>query len=173
VAVETPTVTVSVDSRVPNRVVAEALEQGSVPELTRYDRVRPELQWGNSRFDFLLSGDEGSALVEVKGCTLVMDGGLALFPDAPTSRGARHVRELALARREGLESYLVVVVQRPDGRVFAPNDMTDRAFGDALRTAVGEGVEVLAYSTEVSREGGVLSHSIPVDLGAVLEVVPS
>jgi sugar fermentation stimulation protein A len=173
VAVETPTVTVSVDSRVPNRVVAEALEQDTIPELARFDKVRPELQWGSSRLDFLLSGDSGDALVEVKGCTLVLDGGLALFPDAPTSRGARHVRELAMARREGFDSFLLVIVQRPDGRVFAPNDMTDRAFGDALREAASEGVEVLAYSTDVTRGGVDLSHRIPVDLEAALEVVPS
>jgi sugar fermentation stimulation protein A len=164
VAVSTPGAIVSVDSRVPNRVVAEALAKGSLPGLDGYVRVDSEYTWGGSRFDFHLEGPGVEALVEVKGCTLVEDGGLALFPDAPTSRGARHVRELSQAVETGIRSYLVVIVQREDGRVFAPNDRTDPAFGDALRDAASSGVEVMAFSTRVTRRSVDLGGRVPVDL---------
>ncbi|MCK5251505.1 MAG: DNA/RNA nuclease SfsA [Thermoplasmata archaeon] len=171
VAVETPDVSVSVDSRVPNAVLSEALAAGAIPEFSDYDIVRPEYTWGSSRFDFLLENDDGKALVEVKGCTLVQDDGLALFPDAPTQRGARHVRELTRAATEGFDTYVVVIVQRSDGRVFAPNDRTDRAFGDAIREAQEAGVRVMAYGTRVTREGVDLEGPLDVDLMAALEVV--
>lgn len=171
VAVETPGVRVSVDSRVPNAVLAEALAEGSIPNISGYDRVRREHTWGSSRFDFHLQGPAGEALVEAKGCTLVEEDGLALFPDAPTLRGARHVRELVDALAAGMEAFLVIVVQRDDGKLFTPNDRTDRAFGDAVRAAAGAGVEVMAFSTDVTRDGVDLGDQIPVDLTAALEGV--
>jgi sugar fermentation stimulation protein A len=171
VAVEMSDTMVSVDSRVPNAVVAEALSTGALEPLAAYDRLNRERTWGTSRFDFHLEGPRGEALVEVKGCTLVEEEGLALFPDAPTARGARHVRELAEAVGAGMAAYVIVVVQRSDGRLFAPNDRTDPAFGDALRHASAEGVEVMAFLTDVTREGVELTDAIPVDLRAALEAV--
>jgi sugar fermentation stimulation protein A len=159
---------VSVDSRVPNAVIGEAVAIGAIPQLSTFDRVRPEYTRGRSRFDFLLGDEEGGALVEVKGCTLVMDDGMALFPDAPTARGARHVRELADAVEEGMDAFVVIVVQRNDGRVFAPNDATDRPFGDALRAAEARGVQVMAYLTKITRTGVSLADPIAVDLDAAL-----
>jgi sugar fermentation stimulation protein A len=169
VAVQTPSGLVSVDSRVPNAVVAEALDAGAIPDLAGFYDVRREVPWGSSRIDFLLEGPEGRALVEVKGCTLVEPGGLALFPDAPTARGARHVRELAQALEGGVSSFVVIIIQRGDGRVFAPNDRTDPAFGDALREASVRGVGVMAFTTRVTREGVDLMDPIPVDLEATME----
>lgn len=166
VAVETADVMVSVDSRVPNTVITEGLASGTIPGMGTYGEFKREHTWGSSRFDFLLKGPEGEALVEVKGCTLVEGDGLALFPDAPTQRGARHVRELARAVDAGIEAHVVVVVQRADGRVFAPNDRTDPAFGDALRDASASGVHILALATEVTREGVFLGSPVPVDLEA-------
>jgi sugar fermentation stimulation protein A len=166
VAVETQDVLVSVDSRVPNTVIAEGLTSGTIPGLEAYGEFKREHTRGDSRFDFLLQGSRGEALLEVKGCTLVEGDGLALFPDAPTQRGARHVRGLARAVGEGLEAYVVVVVQRGDGEVFSPNDRTDPAFGDALREASASGVSVLALGTEVTREGVFLGPPVPVDLEA-------
>jgi sugar fermentation stimulation protein A len=170
VAVDSPVARVSVDSRVPNAVVAEALATGTLDGIDGYDRVHPERRWGTSRFDFHLEGPSGEALVEVKGCTLVEEGGLALFPDAPTIRGSRHVRELAEAVDAGLDAYVVIVVQRDDGRVFAPNDRTDPSFGEALRQASSRGVKVMAFLTDVTRDGVTLGRSIPVDLSAGMGV---
>jgi sugar fermentation stimulation protein A len=162
---------VSVDSRVPNAVVEESLADGSLPMASGYQEVVRERSWGSSRLDFHLRGERGEALVEVKGCTLVEDGGLALFPDAPTVRGTRHVRELVRALGTGMDAYVVVVVQRADGRVFSPNDRTDPAFGEALRDAARAGVEVMAYLTDVTREGVTLAEPIPVDLSGTLEAM--
>jgi sugar fermentation stimulation protein A len=168
-AVRTGPTWVSVDSRAPNRLLEEALAMGKVSELAQYPTVHPEHSRGRSRFDFLLAGETRKALVEVKGCTLVREDGMALFPDAPTTRGARHVRDLSEARSEGLDAFLVIIIQRSDGHLFAPNDGTDRAFGDALRAAAKAGVRVLAYATEVSREGVELTRPVDVDLRAVLD----
>lgn len=171
VAVDASGTLVSVDSRVPNAVVAEALAARSLPGINGYDRVRPESTRGRSRFDFLLEGRDHDALVEVKGCTLVEGEGRALFPDAPTTRGARHVRELARAVDEGIDAHVVVVVQRDDGRTFSPNDRTDPDFGDALRRAAAAGVQVHAFLTDVTREGVQLSEAIPVDLSPAFQGV--
>lgn len=166
VAAETSQTLVSVDSRVPNAVVSEALSAGAVPDLEGYPEVSTERTWGGSRFDFHLGGPGGEALLEVKGCTLVEEDGLALFPDAPTLRGARHMRELAHARKGGIPAFVIVVVQREDGRVFSPNDRTDPNFGDAMREAAAAGVRVLAFSTTVTRDGVELASPLPVDLEA-------
>ncbi len=173
VAVELPHTRVSIDARVPNVVVGEALRAGGIGQLRGYDTVRPEVAWGTSRFDFALSNGAREALVEVKSCTLVDGQGRALFPDAPTVRGARHVGELARAVSEGMEAAVVIVVQRSDGRLFAPNDRTDPAFGDALRTAAREGVQVVARRAEVTRQGVDLAGPVPVDLEALLPEVKS
>jgi sugar fermentation stimulation protein A len=173
VAMRAPNGWVSVDSRVPNQIFAEAVGTGIIPELDGYRLLRAEVPWGSSRFDFLLEGPNGEALVEVKGCTLVRDDGLALFPDAPTTRGARHMRELTEARDQNIECFAVIIIQRGDGRLFAPNDNTDRTFGDALREAASAGVRVLAYSTSVSPQGVEIGARVPVDLEACLREVAS
>ncbi len=132
---------VSVDSRVPNALFKEALEQGRLAEFKGYRIAREEVAFGKSRLDFLL---EPPALVEVKSCTLVEEG-IAKFPDAPTARGRKHLLELIEAKEEGYRSAVVFVIQRGDAFAFAPNDATDAAFGEALREAARRGVEVLAY----------------------------
>ncbi len=135
---------VSIDTRVPNRLVRAALENGDLPELTGYPGIQPEYRYGHSRLDFLLTRDEARCLVEVKSCTLV-DDGVARFPDAPTVRGRRHLADLMAAKRAGVRACVVFVVQRGDAQRFTPNDATDPAFGATLRQAVQAGVEVYVY----------------------------
>lgn len=139
-------VLVSVDSRVPNKLVFEALKRGDLPEFRGYTTVKPEYRHGRVRFDFLLHG--GSAvrpcLLEVKSCTLVRNG-VAMFPDAPTERGARQVLELANALDEGFRAVVLFMIQRGDAVIFTPNDETDPKFVRALREAAKSGVEVYAY----------------------------
>ncbi len=153
---------VSVDSRVPNRLVREALDAWAIPELLPYDAVAPEVSLGQSRIDFLLDG-ANPCYLEIKSCTLVEDG-VALFPDAPTTRGARHVDELAHVVRRGGRAAVLFVVQRGDAVSFRPRDETDPAFGEALRRAATAGVQVLAYRCRVTEEEIVLDGSIPVVL---------
>jgi sugar fermentation stimulation protein A len=138
---------ISVDSRVPNKLVLEALRNGDIEELSEYDLIKPEYGFGHTRFDFFLANERERCLLEVKSCTLVKDG-IAMFPDAETERGRRHMRDLAKARKEGFRACVLFIIQRTDARVFAPNDETDPEFGKVLRDAALEGVEVYAYYSE-------------------------
>lgn len=144
IGVECPSGWVNVDSRLPNLLFAAALREGRLEEFPGIRNVRPEYRYENSVLDFQLQGDGPACLVEVKGCTLVVDG-VALFPDAPTSRGARHVADLMKARDEGLRACVVMVVKYPDAALFSPNEAADPLFASTLRRAAAAGVEVIAY----------------------------
>ena len=130
---------VNIDSQAPNRVVREWLEAGGIPGLTR---IRPEYPYGDSRVDFCLEQGERRILLEVKGCTLEREG-LGWFPDAPTLRGAKHLRELAAARSAGWDCILAFVIALPGVRQVLPNRETDLAFAEALAAAEKAGVQVL------------------------------
>ena len=156
-------VLVSMDAHLPNPLVEEALQEDRLSPFRGYETIRREVQCGGSRLDFALEGKGQRCLIEVKSVTLVR-GGLALFPDAPTARGRRHVEELRRAVGDGERAAIVFVVQREDAEAFAPNDGTDPAFGRALRRAVEEGVEVYAYDCRVSRSEIRLNHPLQVKL---------
>lgn len=158
-------VLVSLDSQAPNRLVRKALAAGYFPDLKKYSQVWPEARFGASRLDFRLTGAAGvpDLLMEVKSVTLVQ-AGRALFPDAPTARGVRHLGELAAACREGLGAAVVFIIQRADARGFAPHDAMDKDFGQALRQAAASGVKVWAYSCQVTADGIGLLGAIPVHL---------
>ena len=155
---------VSIDSQLPNRVVAEALANRELSGFGGYTAVRREVRWGESRFDIALLGGAGEVVryVEVKGVTLVEDG-TARFPDAPTERGARHLRELGkIAADPALPAAAVVfLVQREDAERFSPNDRTDPGFAEALREAAAAGVLVRALRCAVEKEGVRILGEIP------------
>jgi len=150
IGVEHAGVLISIDSYLPNRFMKRILNEKVLKEFRGYTDVKPEPRVYEGRFDFILSNDDETAYVEVKSCTLVEDG-RAIFPDAPTSRGARHVNSLARVLQEGLaqRAAVVFVIQRPDAHVFSPNDPTDPYFGESLRKSAASGVEVYALSTKV------------------------
>ncbi len=152
---------VSVDSLLPNRLLGEAFRRGLLAEFAVYDSVRAEFPYRDGRIDFLLSGKAGQCLVEVKSVTLVQNGE-ALFPDAPSQRGARHLRELAGAVAGGYRAKVIFVVQRDDGIYFTPNDRQDPEFGAALREARRRGVEVLALGCRVGLRQVRLLGPVPV-----------
>jgi len=151
---------VLVDSRIPNRLLLEALRERAVPIGIDYSQVIPEPRVGRNRFDFELKDHDG-VLVEAKAVTLVEEG-VAFFPDAPTSRGARHLRELTRLKERGRRGVVIFLIQRDDARAFAPNDKTDPAFGLALRNAVTAGVEVYAFSCKW--KGNEVSLGVPVEI---------
>ncbi len=144
---------VNIDSYAPNRVVGEALANGAIalPGLNApYNRIKPETTYGASRFDFYVEDAAGKkAFIEVKGVTLEEDG-TARFPDAPTERGVKHVRELCAALDEGFAAYVIFVIQMKGVSVFEPNDATHPEFGEALRKASQKGVVVLAFDCAVT-----------------------
>ena len=155
-------VLVSVDARLPNSLVEEALREGTLAPFDGYERIRREVRWGESRLDFVLDGKDQRCLIEVKSVTLVREG-TALFPDAPTMRGRRHVEELRQAVTEGERAAIIFVVQRGDASAFAPNHAADSSFGRALREAVEGGVEIYAYACQVSQNEAQLDR--PLELG--------
>ena len=154
-------VLVSADARVPNALLAEALEGGHLEEFTGYEAITREVKAHDSRLDFRLSGPSGLYYIEAKSVTLVEDD-IALFPDAPTSRGAKHVRTLAALAAEGHRAAAVFVVQRPDAAALRPNAESDPEFHRALIQAVRSGVQVYAYTCLVSLSEIRINEPIPV-----------
>jgi sugar fermentation stimulation protein A len=141
---------VSIDSNLPNRFLRILLEEHTFPYVSDYDRVIAEPHYDGGRFDFRLESNTKVMLIEVKSCTLVEDG-IALFPDAPTIRGARHMRHLteALVSGAATRAIVVFVIQRPDATSFAPYDDNDPDFGASLRAAHNAGVDIIPITTEV------------------------
>ena len=154
---------VSADARLPNKLVHEAIVASQMPEFIGYKTIHQEVPFGDSRLDFVLEDDEQRCFIEVKSVTLVCEG-TALFPDAPTQRGRRHVDELTRALHQKERAAIVFVVQRDDAAIFAPNDEADPAFGQALRKAAKAGLEVYAYLCRVSPNEIALDRPIPVVL---------
>lgn len=152
---------ICIDSQAPNKLAWDfvaAGELGFVPE-----QLRREVTHGDSRFDLYLEREERRGFIEVKGVTLVQDG-IAMFPDAPTERGAKHLRGLAAAVQEGYDAWVLFIVQRSDVTAFTPNDGGDPAFGKALREAAAAGVQVMAVTCEVTKSGSKTAAPIPVRL---------
>lgn len=154
---------VALDSTAANVLVYEALQHKGLSMFTGYHSVRREVGYGGSRFDAALSGEGQTCYIEVKCCTLVVNGE-ARFPDAPTERGRKHVEELTNAVRSGHGGAVIFVAQRPDAQRFRPNDATDPRFGEALRLAHEQGVKVLAFSCGVTPQELSLGDEIPIDL---------
>ena len=125
--------------------------------------IRPETKYGTSRFDLYIEQGERKIFMEVKGVTLE-ENGLALFPDAPTKRGIKHLKGLIRAHEEGYEAYVLFVIQMKGIRGFTPNDMTHPAFGDALRQAREAGVHVLAYDCLVTPDTMIVDSPVKVIL---------
>ena len=151
----------SADARLPNGLVAEALALGRLPQFKDYLQVRREVVFGESRLDFMLEGPAGRCYVEAKSVTLVVNG-VGLFPDAPTLRGAKHVKSLVKALEDGHRAAVVFVVQRDDAVAFATNDGADPEFGSELRTGLTAGVEVFAYKCRVTEEELELLDRLPI-----------
>ncbi len=127
-------------------IAADLIDSQIIDEFKGYAVLKREYTYGKSRIDFLLANrNEEKMLVEVKGCTLVEDG-MALFPDAPTSRGKRHVEELISAKNEGLDASILFLILCEDAVEFSPNFKMDPGFSSSLETAYQNGVNVVAYS---------------------------
>ena len=159
IAVEKGEMLINMDSQIPNYVAAEWLRKGSLfPEGAN---IQMEKRYGNSRFDIYAEAGDRKAFLEVKGVTLEVEG-QARFPDAPTERGVKHVRELMGCVQDGYEAYLLFVIQMTGIQSFAPNWDTHPAFGSALQEAAQAGVQILAYDCQVRPEEIVLDQPVPV-----------
>ena len=161
VAVEKGDLLINMDAQAPNRLFYEWAAAGKFcPDLLE---IRPEVSYGASRLDFRLETREGPFFVEVKGVTLEEDG-VARFPDAPTERGVKHLRELIRAVESGARAAVFFVIQMKGVTSFRPNDRTHPAFGEALRAAAAAVVEVYAYDCAVTTEKVCIDAPVPVRL---------
>ncbi len=147
-----------------NALVREAIEGGAMPSLAGYSAIRREVPYGRhpSRIDLLLEGEQGRCYVEVKNVTAAVEQGMALFPDAVSERGTRHLREMIGMVEAGHRAVLVFCVQREDVDEVRPADAIDPQYGRALREALVQGVEVLAYRAVVNPEEVTLRDAVPV-----------
>ena len=154
---------VNMDSQIPNSAAFEAVSEGKIEEIGKPDFLKREVTYSKSRFDLYYEKDGRKGFVEVKGVTLERDG-VVLFPDAPTERGARHIRELIKAKEEGYEANILFVIQMKGMKYFTPNAETDPDFAQALKDAYNAGVRILAYDCIVKEDEMVIDEKIEVRL---------
>ena len=154
---------VGINTMHPNRLVAEALAAGAIPELAGYDVVRPEVKYGpNSRVDFLLQGaGRPDCFVEVKNVHLLRGERLAEFPDCVSARALKHLGDLGREAADGARAVLLFVIQRMDCDAFEAAADIDPAYAAGLAHAAGAGVEVLCYGCDVSPNGVRLAKAVP------------
>ena len=152
---------VNMDAQAPNRVFYEWVEASGV--FGQDVSVKPEYRYGESRLDFCLESERGVHLIEVKGVTLE-ENGHAKFPDAPTERGVRHIRELKRAVENGIDAALFFVIQMENIQTLRPNDETHPAFGAAMREAASAGVRIMAWDCTVAPDTLAICRQVPVIL---------
>ena len=151
---------INMDSQAPNIAAKEWLLSGGLGPV---EDLKAETTQGDSRFDFSFTRKEKKCFLEVKGVTLE-DGGICAFPDAPTERGAKHLRGLQACVEAGFGGYVLFVIQMPDVEYLHPNDATDPNFGRALREAAAAGVQVLAVDCIVTEDSMTIRNPVPVVL---------
>lgn len=149
----------NIDSYAPNIVIGEWIKSSGY--FGKTPLVKAECTYGNSRFDFYIENNDRKIFAEVKGVTLEKDGVL-MFPDAPTQRGVKHIRELTECIKEGYEAYIIFVIQTEYALYFTPNRETHKEFADALKSAEEKGVKVMAFICDVTKDSLKIANEIPV-----------
>ena len=166
--VENKGVLVSLYSQQANSIVYDAITNGKIKELAGYNHHQREKTVDNSRIDIYLSNEKEECYVEVKGVTLIVDGE-ARFPDAPTERGAKHLKELIKLKNDGNRCAVFFLIQHPIGKFFRPNWENDPVFSQTLNDAYDAGVEILVYRCDNQLSGiELIPESLDFDLGESL-----
>lgn len=155
---------ISIDSKLPNYLLQEAFNNQAIPYFKEYNKIRREVTFGKSKFDFYVGNERNSGLIEAKCVTLVKENNLASFPDAPTERGRKHVLELIEAKKQGFRAAVFFIIQRIDARQFIPNREMDTAFADAVVLAKKSGVEFYAYNCNVTIDYIEINEEIKVSI---------
>ena len=152
---------VGVNTSLTNKLVAEAITEGRIPEFANADNVKAEVKTSSkSRLDLLISQHDQLTYVEIKNCSLAVDG-CAMFPDAVTARGTKHLNELVRLKKEGFDSCIFFLVQRMDADKFRPAAQIDPVYGQTIIQALAAGVQVLVYQAKVSPTGIEVVRSLP------------
>lgn len=156
---------IGINTHRPNKIVAEAIQQGHIKELSGYSAIKLEAPYGkNSRIDILLEDPKlGRCYVEIKNTTLLIDDSVR-FPDAVTARGLKHIDELLEMKKNGNRAVLIFFVSRSEGSFFAPADLIDSKYGAALRMAKKSGLEILAIRANASTQEITVGKKIPIKL---------
>ncbi len=150
---------INIDSQVPNKMFSEWVKLGNLFKDIKV--FKSEVFYKNSRFDFYVEYEDKKAFIEIKGVTLENEG-VVLFPDAPTSRGVKHLKELVSAREEGYEAYVIFIVQMEGVKYFTPNYETHKEFGDTLSFCKNNGVNILAFDSVVLKDEIYIKDSVKV-----------
>ncbi|MFA5647230.1 MAG: DNA/RNA nuclease SfsA [Bacteroidales bacterium] len=154
---------VGINTSVPNRVALEWVKAGVIPGLQGYTNVKREVTFGDSRFDIFAENDKEKCFIEVKNVTL-KEGDFALFPDAKTTRGQKHLQTLIKVKESGMRAVMLYIIQRTDVNIFAPERNIDPDYAKLLVEAHGKGVEIIPFQVQVSPEGiipmGILPHQL-------------
>lgn len=155
---------INMDSQLPNKAAAQWLREGGFFE--EEIQVFTERKYGNSRFDLYIESEKRKAFMEVKGVTLE-ENGIARFPDAPTERGIKHLKELIRCMEEGYEAYVLFVIQMKGISRFEPNWERHPEFAEVLCEAAEKGVHVLAHDCKVTEDEMIISNPVPVNLNVL------
>ena len=161
IAVRKGNLLINMDSQAPNKAVSEWLTEKQ--PFGEMKVMKPECRHGNSRFDFYLETEKRKIFIEVKGVTLENDG-IAMFPDAPTARGVKHLQELTDCLQQGYEAAAIFVIQFTGAKLFMPNYATHPEFAQALRAAQSAGVQVMALECTVTPESMCIGKSVSLQL---------
>ncbi len=163
IAVEKPStgVLINIDSQIPNAAAEEWLRRGNI--FSENALIKRECTYGKSRFDFYIEDGGERAFLEVKGVTLERDG-VAMFPDAPTERGVKHIRELIASMQNGYKAYILFVIQMKNIHLFRPNYETHPEFAVVLREAEKEGVEIIAVDCKIEPDSLIIDKRIKTEL---------
>ena len=152
---------VGVNTLLSNKIVLEALNNNRIKELNKFDNIKTEVKFSdNTRFDFLLSNNNNKCFLEVKNVTLLREKNIAEFPDAITSRGTKHLKELINAKKKGYESYIFYLIQRNDCKFFKIAKDIDEEYKNAFDEAIKCGVKILCYDCKLNNEEIIINNQI-------------
>lgn len=154
---------VGINTGNPNKLAFEAISAGTIPELLVYKNVKREVKFGDSRFDVFAENEKEQCFVEVKNVSL-KEGNYALFPDAVTTRGQKHLRTLMEVKAKGMRAVMLYIIQRSDVEIFAPAIEIDPQYSRILKEAVEAGVEVIAMQAKVTPENIELVKKLPIEI---------
>lgn len=157
---------VNMDSQVPNAVVYEALIDNKIPFLTNLTEIKREVTFANSRFDLYFESESEKGFIEIKGVTLEKNS-IAMFPDAPTLRGTKHVNEMVEVVKQGYRGIIFFLIQMRGPKLFYPNYEMDPSFAEAISEAVTNGVEVMVYDSLVQPDSIVLNQPLEYETNLV------
>ena len=154
---------IGVNTMIPNLIVYDAISNNDIDRLTGYTTVRREVKFGDSRFDIYCENENEKCFVEVKNVTMKV-GNAALFPDAVTTRGRKHLETLIEVKKQGMRAIMLYVIQRMDVETFGPSEDIDPEYAKSLRKAIKYGVEVIAVQAKVSPDGIEINEQMIIEI---------